>query len=483
MPMSVRVPLLFLILFSAQIWADPFALPDFGSTADTLLSAREERALGRAFMQKVRKSLPVLEDPLLNDYLQDLGKRLVQAADASNRAFHFFFIDRPWVNAFAGPDGYIGVYAGLLLTSQSESELAAVLAHEIAHVTQRHLLRALEDQQRFSGPTLALMIAAAILGAQVDSNVGAAALAGIQAASLQHQINFTRHNEEEADRLGIQALAKAGFDPYAMAGFFQRLARHSRTYGNDAPEFLRTHPVTANRIADALARADRYGHKQRPDDLRYHLARARLRVLGYQDPQKALAYFKTNLQAGRYRNRTAEIYGYALSLVRAHRKAEAKPWVKTLREQYPNQAAFLILDAKLSPPEAGIRMLRTAVGLRPDHLPLRVAYAELLTRAGKAEEALATLKGLLRFHRGNAYLYGLMEDAALKAGKKAATHRYRGEKLYHQGDLKAAIQQLELALRTPGIGFHEAAEIQARLLKMRAEQKAQKKEHKKKGNA
>lgn len=463
---------------ATRVGADQFNLPDFGSSADTVMSSAAERRLGKAFMRSVRKALPVMDDPLLTDYIESLGNRLVAADGSGGGSFTFFLIDEPAINAFAGPDGYIGVYSGLVTTSQSEAELAAVVAHEIAHVTQRHLMRAFEDQQRLSVPTTALLIAAAILGAQVDANLGMAAIAGVQAASIQRQINFTRQNEEEADRVGIATLAGADFDPFAMPGFFERLAKASRTYENSAPEFLRTHPVTANRIADALARAEHYGHKQRPDDLRFHLARARLREHARKDPKVAIAYFKTNLDAGRYRNRSAETYGYALALSRGGNFTAARSLASNLLELHPNLAEIIILDAKLdvklgSRADA-IRKLQTAVGLRPDNLPLRIAYAQVLVAAGKPARALSTLEDSVRLGRGSPLVYRLLSDAALKAGKKAATHRYRGEMRYAQGDLEPAILQMRLALKTPGIGFHEASEIQVRLDALEDEQEQEK---------
>ena len=459
---------------TARVCAAQFELPDFGSSADTVMSSAEERRLGRAFMQAVRKSLPVIEDPLLTDYLESLGNRLVAASGSGAGRYSFFFINQPSVNAFAGPDGHIGVYSGLVLTSQSESELAAVVAHEIAHVTQHHLMRALEDQGRIGPLTTALLIGAAILGAQVDANMGAAAIAGLQAAALQRQINFTRQNEEEADRVGISTLAAADFDPFAMPGFFERMAKAGRTYENSAPEFLRTHPVTSNRIADALARAEHFGYKQRPDDLRFHLVRARLREHSLKNPEKAIGHFKANLNAGRYRNKSAETYGYALSLARGGQVTRARDLTRDLLELHPNQAEFIILDARLDA-KAGshadaIRKLQTAVGLRPDSMPLRFAYAQVLMDASKPTRAFETLEDAVRWRSGSAPVYELMSNAALKSGKKAATHRYRAEKLYIQGDLEPAIRQLELALKTPGISFHDASKVQVRLDELKTEQ-------------
>lgn len=459
--------------------AQQFDLPDFGSSADLVMSSAEEHRLGKEFMKSVRKALPVIDDPIVNDYLESLGNKLVASSGTGGGKYSFFFIDNPTINAFAGPDGHIGVFSGLVLASASESELAAVMAHEIAHVTQRHLMRSVEDQKRLSVPATAAMIAAAILGAQVNSELGMAALAGIQAASTQRQINFTRENEKEADRIGISTLAAAGFDPYAMPGFFERLAKATRTYESSAPEFLRTHPVTTNRTADALGRAGRYGHKQRPDDLRFHLVRARLRERGFGSPSKSIAHFRTQLQGKRYRNETATRYGYALALARGNQVGTARTATDELIAKFPNQAEFLILDAKLDADsgalERALKTLRTAVGLRPSNVPLRIAYADILMETGHAARALKSLEDVARRRPGNSLIYAKMSDAALKSGQRVATHRYRAEKLYADGDLEPAIRQLEIALRQPGLSYHDASKIQVRLDAIKLEEKDAKK--------
>jgi predicted Zn-dependent protease len=455
--------------------ADPLALPDFGSSADLVMSRGAERRLGTAFMRSVRAALPVIDDPLLTDYINSLGDRLATASGDGAGRYDFFLIDAPAVNAFAGPDGHIGVFAGLVLTTESESELAAVIAHEIAHVTQRHLMRAFEDQQRMSMPTAALMIAAAILGAQVDAQAGAAALAGVQAAAIQRRINFTRDNEKEADRIGISTLASAGFDPFAMPGFFERLSRATRIQESDAPELLRTHPVSTSRTADALGRAESYGHRQRPDDLRYHLTRADLRQRRSGNPEKAIAEFRATLASGRHRSEPAERYGLALALARGGQVAAATKLAGELLGEHPNQAELLVLDARLKvrAGRAGeaADALRTHIGLRPDNVPLRIAYAEALMAAGRPAQALETLEDLARRKPGRPEVYQLLSDAAGKSGRRLATHRYRAEYLYATGDLEPAIRQLEVALRQRDAEYYEASQVEARLQILRQEQK------------
>jgi len=455
-----------------------FALPDFGSSADTLLSTGEELRLGQAFMQSVRESLPIIDDPFLDDYINGLGHGLVVASGASGRHFSFFLVDDATVNAFAGPNGYIGVYAGLVLTAATESELAAVVAHEIAHVTQRHLMRAYEDTQKLSLPATALMIGAAILGAQVSGDVGAAAITGIQAAALQRRINFTRDNEEEADRVGIAMLADAGYNPYAMPGFFERLGKATRIQDSDAPEMLRTHPVTTNRISDALGRAQEYGVRQRPDSLRFHLVRADLRQRSYRRPEQAIAHFRATLREGRYANETAQRYGYALALMRGGQISAARKEIKPLLAAHPGQAELVALNAELARrsgnSDEALRDLREAFALSPTSLPLRIVYAETLLDAGRPAEALQLLEQAARGGVGSPSFYALMVRAALQAKDEAATYRYRAEEQYALGDIEAAIDQLEMAVRQRGLSYHEASSIQARLDELKEDQEAMK---------
>ncbi|MGQ9830517.1 MAG: M48 family metalloprotease [Thermochromatium sp.] len=458
-------------------------LPDMGSSVDTLMTPSAEARLGQSFMRKVRESLPILDDPWLTDYLESLGNALVTTADpdASGR-YNFFIIDQPVINAIAGPGGNIGVYSGLILATETESELAAVLAHEIAHITQRHLLRMVEDQNKALIPTLALTVAAAILGAQVSDDAGAAALVGVQAAALQHRINFTRENEYEADRLGITILAKAGFDPYAMAGFFGRLSRSSRIYENNAPEFLRTHPVNADRIAEALSRADQFGARQRSDSMRFHLARAALREHSYQRPEQAVAHFRDTLGEGRYRNRVAEHYGQALALTRAGQFEAARAALTTAMQAHAGLPEFIALGARLDLEqgqiERAVRNLGQAVGLSPGNWPLRMAYAEALMKAGRPAQAIDELMAVARLRPGNPMLYDRLEQAAFRAGNQAATHRFRAERLYAEGDRDLAIRQLEIALRQRDLPYHEAARIQAQLETWKAEERDAKRQPK-----
>jgi predicted Zn-dependent protease len=470
--------LVLLAVASTSVSADAYSLPDMGSSSDSMMTLSAEARLGKLFMRSVRSALPVMDDPLATSYIESLGTTLVEADRTAGGSFTFFVIDEPVVNAFAGPGGYIGVYAGLILAAETESELAAVMAHEIAHVTQRHLMRSFEDQSKLSLPTTALLIAAAILGAQVSPDAGAAAIAGVQAAALQRQINFTRDNEKEADRIGIQTLAGAGHDPFAMAGFFERLGKATRVYETDAPEFLRTHPVTADRISDSLGRAESFGARQRADSLRFQLIRAKLRERSYQRAEQSVAHFEDTLREGRYRHEVAERYGYALALQRARRFADAKRESDTLVATHPSQAEFIVLDAELDmalgKSTDALAHLKQATSLFPSQWPLRVSYAEALMEAGQSARAVEELKAVARVRPGNAMLYEMLVQAATKAGDQANVDRYRAEKLYVEGDLEPAIKHLEMALRRPRLPYHDAAQIQVRLDAWREEERDEK---------
>jgi len=367
-----------------------------------------------------------------------------------------------------------------VLATDSESELAAVIAHEMGHIQQHHILRSIEDSQRLTIPATALLVAGALLGAQVNPQAGVAAIAGLGGVMAQHAINFTREDEKEADSVGIATLAAAHFDPYSMAGFFERLSKLSRVSNTDAPAILQDHPVTTNRIADALGRAESYGpHRQHPDKLSYYLLQARLRERSYTDPNRAVNYFRSALSSQRYRNETAERYGYAMALQKAGNVDAASKLASSLLSQRPQQVEFIVLDANLEAksgkPSEGIKRLATAVELRPDDLPLHVAYARMLMDNGQARKALRDLEGVARAHPPTPFMYQLLYDAARMAGRKGATYLYRADYLYAGGDLEPAIRELEFALTQSGINFQDQSRIQARLETLKEEHKDLKK--------
>jgi predicted Zn-dependent protease len=455
-------------------------LPDIGESASAAFTPAQEKRLGQAFMRSVRSTGKVLADPLITDYLQSLGKRLAARADSGAQAFSFFVVDDPSVNAFAGPGGHIGVHTGLILTTESENELAAVLAHEIAHVSQKHLLRAFEATSALTIPQAAVLLAAVILGTAAGGAAGIAAALGGQAALLQSQINFTRGNEQEADRVGMQILAQAAFDPRAMPSFFERMGRSGQAYATQLPEFLRTHPVTVSRIADAQGRAESYPYRQRPDDLRYHLARAALQARQPRAADEAVGNARASLRQGRHASEAAERYGLALALMRARDYEGARREIDRLRGADPSRIEYVVTSARIhaasGSPERGLAELEQALKANGASYPLRLEYAEAALAADKPARAREVIEPLVRSRPDQPEVMRLMARASATSGHTAVGHRYQGEYYYLTGAVDSAVQQLEIALRDPGLDFQQSSMVDARLRELREEAADLKKE-------
>ena len=304
---------------------DDDELPDFGDSAGAIISPEQEKQLGEGFMRQMRRYAPVVTDEEVEDYVQKLGMSLGELSGYYGE-FTFFMLDARGINAFAVPGGFIGIHTALILESHGESEVASVLAHEIVHITQRHTARMIEAQQRMNIPRMAAMLGALAVMA-MNPEAGMGALTAVRALSAQGQINFTRANEREADRIGIQLLHEAGYNTHAMADFFQRLQTASR-YTDPAfiPEILRTHPVTVNRISEAKERALRLGDAPvREDSYEFHLIRTKLDVRSARDPVAAKRFYERALREGTAAHESIARYGYILALTAASKFEKLAP--------------------------------------------------------------------------------------------------------------------------------------------------------------
>ncbi len=278
---------------AGPLMAQTANLPDIGSPADSVFSKNEERQIGRMVLRGLRDAGQLLDDPEINEYIQATGHRLAGHAHDGGYEFNFFVVRDPRINAFALPGGFIGVNSGLILATKTESELAGVLAHEISHVTQNHIERQIYATSKASLMSAAALLAAILVGAATDAggDAMAAAIAISQGAALQAQINFTRAHEYEADRVGVDVLASAGFDPKGMPDFFETLGRRSGTAPGKIPEFLQTHPVSSARIAETRSRAAQYQDIEVQDSTNYSLMRERIRVMSATTPAEVLGYY------------------------------------------------------------------------------------------------------------------------------------------------------------------------------------------------
>ena len=442
-------------------------LPDFGDSSGSLISPTQEMALGEAFMRSVRAQTTLVTDPDINDYISRLGHRLVAASDAPNYPFTFFVVNNPAVNAFAGPGGYIGIHTGLILTAQNESELAGVMAHEIAHVTQRHLLRAYESANQMSLPTAAGMIAAILLGVAAGSTeAGIAGVTAVQAGNIQRQLNFTRANEKEADRIGIQTLARSGIDPYGMPSFFERLHQSTRLYGNNVPEFLSTHPVTSNRIAESMSRAEQYGRGKERDTLEFQLTRTRLDVLESDNLQNTLKEYRSLVKKSS--SGPAEKYGLALAYWRTGANGQAEKQMRALMKHDPDRVIYRTTMARIlldsGQKQKALQLYRDTLSLYPGNLTVSQHYIAALIEAGQAKKARSEVVRLLRNKQARtAPVYELWARAASVSGPAWETNVASAEVYYLYGNLRLATDQLQQALAHKGLSEYEQARIRARL--------------------
>lgn len=419
-------------------------------------------------MFEIRASRSYLDDAEIADYLQQLGYQLVASSSEPGQEFEFFAINDSAVNAFALPGGFIGVNTGLILTAQSESELASVLSHEIAHVTQHHLARMVAGQKIDSLASIAV-IAAAILAARSNPDASQAAIAGLQAGSIQRQLNFTRTHEQEADRLGLETLQKSGFDPHAMPVFLGRLQKATHLMDGNAPAYLRTHPVTSERVADIANRLQQIPYRLIEDSLSFHLVRAKLQAI-QKPPQEALAYFTNALGPRKYGNQTAQRYGLVLALLRNKQPVRAAQEFAPLQAQVTKNPMIATLAGQLrrndKNEKGAIGFYRTATQNFPQHRALIYNYAELLLQTRKNEDALKLLNEQVISHPSDPKLFEMQARAYAALGKRHEEHRALAYTYALRGNLHSAIEQLELAKQAGG-SFYQLSIIESELKELR----------------
>ena len=447
------------------------ALPDLGGV-DMALSPQMERRIGEGIMREIRQDPSYLDDADTEDYLQSLGSRLVQANPAARQDFQFFVLRDHTINAFALPGGFVGVHTGLILNADTESELASVLAHEIGHVSQRHIARMLAQQDKLQMPVMVALAAAILLGrSRPDLAVGAAAAA--QGGAVQASLGYSRDFEREADRVGLQTLENAGFDPRAMAAFFEKLQRSTRVSDDGSmPGWLRTHPVTTERIADAQNKAAAMPYRQHPDTPEFQLVRAKLRAESG-DARDAAAGFQSALREQRYANEAAAHYGLADALLRAGRVAEAQAELQRLRALGVASPMIETLAARVAQAArdtAGAKRILTEAHKRyPYSRALAYAYIAALQDAGSNDAALAALGDSLKLYPRDSRLYALQAKTYSALGKRLLQHSSQGEAYALQGSLPAAIEQFQLA-RSAGDGdFYQLSVVDARLKELRSQ--------------
>jgi predicted Zn-dependent protease len=448
-------------------------LPDLGSPANAAISLEDEYEAGLAYANHIRETGVIVNDPEVSQYAQEIGHSLSShAADEGKHQFYYFVVKDPVVNASAIPGGFVIINSGLILATRNENELAGVLAHETAHVTQRHIVRGILDQSHQALLTTAAMLAAILLGARSGSpdGVEGAILAG-QSAAIQHQINYTRDNEFEADRIGIGTMSAAGYDPLGLASFFDYMSR----IGPDpafinAVQFLIDHPIPSDRVAEARNRADQIGRIHHDDTLSYLLIRERLRSVAA-DPQGALDHYNGLVRNGggkEIENR----YGRDVALIALKQPTAAIPDLQSLLKENPNIAQLYGALGQAYLASGQLReskvVLKTAMNLFPRNISITIRYAETLMKSGDNKEAHLALLDLFNVVEPTPDQTRLIAKAAKDAGDLADSYSYMGEFYLMTGDLNSAYMQLQMALTTPGLDPIQRARISARLEQVHA---------------
>ena len=449
-------------------------LPDLGSPATAAVSLEEEYQVGLMWQRQMRAQGHVIEDPEVSDYIQEIGHSLSSRAEEGQHQFNYFVVRDPVINAFAMPGGFIAINSGLILATRNENELAGVMAHETAHVTQRHLVRGMIDQTHAGLVSTAAMLAAIILGATAgrgDPSAMEGAILATESAAIQHQINYTRTQEFEADRIGIGTMATAGYDPLAMASFFEALERNSPEPSRvKAIEFLIDHPLSAERVAEARNRAEQIGRVYHSDSLGYTLIRERLRSL-VENPQTAREHYVTLLKNGAGLS-VEERYGKAVADISNRNPAAAIPDMQGLLQEYPKVTQFYgalgqayLANGQTKESQA---ILEKALFLFPRNVPITIRLAETLMHAGDNKRAQLILDDLFNQVEPTPNQARLIAKAANAAGNVADSYYYMADFYLMNGDLVSASTQLQLGLGLPNLNPIQRARISAMLEEVRA---------------
>jgi predicted Zn-dependent protease len=438
-------------------------LPVLNDASSAAVSLDAEYRLGRNWARILRAQAPLLDDPISYQYLEDLLWRLLPKSQVQDRRLELFLLDNPTFNAFAVPGGIIGIHSGLLLAAENEGELASVIAHELAHLSQRHYAQQLEEERR-NRPLMLAGLLAGILVASADTQGGMAVLSSTMGATAQGQLAFSRRNEQEADRVGMQTLVEAGIDPHTMPQMFSRLQRNYRFYGQRPPEFLLTHPVTESRIADSLNRASQLPPvRSFGDNGDFNLIRARLQVHHSESPQKAVATFRAAVQRS---GQLHERYGLMLAAIAAadfdladqtwnalDGSARRHPWLRLGRVERFLAAAD---------PARALEISSELFALYPDSRPVRTLHARALREGGQLQQAIRLYKQLSRDYPSDSQIWYELAETEGLAGNTLAVHEARVEYFLLTAQFDLALKQLQYASQEKNLSPSDKARLAQR---------------------
>ncbi len=425
-------------------------LPSIGNSSSSLVSIEQEKILGKAWLRALRQQTKTYNNPIVENYLSNLIYSLAPNSQVIDRDFRFIIIDSTSLNAFAVPGSIIGINSGLFFHSGSEQEFVSVLAHELAHLSQRHFARQLEQQKLSTPLTLAGILASVVLAATTGSDAGLAALASTQALSVDQQLRFSRKNEQEADRLGIEILYQSNYDPRAMPMMFERMYRNTRVDKDSIPEYLSTHPLSETRIGDSRNRANQYPEKKYQDSFDFHLCRNIVMTDYSESPQKAKSYFESIITKGSTSQIDAAKFGLAYSQLVTEPESSLLI-LDGLLKKYPGKITLQIIQAKAlqenNQSKKAIQSLETLLARNPKNYPIADALAQLYLKNDLIDLYEQALVKISRIQEENPKVWYQLAEAHGLAGHIVELHIARAEYFYLTNRIETALEQLNLALK------------------------------------
>ena len=461
---------------------ETIVLPELGDSSAGLMSAQDEKALGQAWLKSFRGSVMLESDPIIFEYLENLLFKLASYSQLKDKDLHLVVVKNPNINAFAVPGGVVGVNSGLLLYAETEGQLASVLSHELAHLSQRHFSRSVEAAKGTNLTTLAGMLAGIALAIASESDAAQAAIIGSQAAALDAKLRYSRMHEKEADRIGMMTLVNAGYSANSAAAMFKQMLNISRLYGNKTPEFLLTHPITESRIADARNRARQYNSSASKLHLNYLLIKARAYVLAQSSNKNSITHFLSQLENSSpkrsIQNSSSEAfyaqaarYGLAFAYQRDQQWHKARKTLAPLLEQMPGKITYSLLDIAI---DSGLgetivaeNRLRELSDLTPNNYAISMQLADILLKNNNAVEAQKVLSNLAKTRPAQADIWYALAESQGLAGDINGLHQSRAEFFLLRGNLTKAKMHYRQALHLSQKDFQRSAKIKRRLLFIR----------------
>jgi len=455
---------------SAMVLAADLQIPDLGGTSAGLITPAQEYELGQKWLQVYRAQVPTTSDPFIQSYVERLIRQLATYSELDDRRLEILVIENPSLNAFAVPGGIIGVHTGLFRFANTEEQLSSVLAHEIAHLSQRHYARRVEAQANASTSLVAAFVASIIIGMTAGSDAGIAAMAAVNAGSLEAQLRFSRQMEQEADRIGMETIVRSGMNPYAMSEMFENMLRASR-FTRRPLDFLMTHPVTETRVSDSRLRAQQFQHPAPNSNITYELVKIRAQILHEKSRNASVRIFEDELRGTNYSTSAAK-YGLAVALTRDGKTSEAEILVDELLKEAPQNAFYRVAKADIYAKDenfdAALAILEEELASQPNHHAYNTRYAEVLMAAGQYKKCNLILREHVKRRPKDDYIWYLLAEVEGLAGNIFEVHMARTQYFKLNGLFDKAEIQLTNALRlTTTTDEQTRAKIQEELKSIR----------------